>query len=140
MAGAQSRLDAFALGARAAFVDKVNAARKLTYGKLAEIEHSQPKGKLPSGFAERFFLHDTGGRAASTADVERTILRLQKKLDHHQGVLAEMKQKQVTAEKAKQDAALADKQAKLAAAQKKAAEAAKELAALEAEVGKAGEG
>ncbi len=137
LAGAQSRLDAYALGPRTAFVDKVNAARNLAYGKLAEIEHSQPKGKLPSGFAERFFLHDTSGRGASTADLERTIARLQKKLDRHQSALAELKQRQVAAEKTKQDAALADKQAKLAAAQKKAAEAAKELAALEAEVGRA---
>lgn len=135
MASAQSKLDAFALGPRTAFVDRVNAARKLTYGKLAEIEHSQPKGKLPPGFAERFFLHDTSSRAASTTDVERTIERLQKKLTRHQGVLAELKQKQASAQKTKQDAAIADKQAKLAAAQKKAADAAKELAALEADIG-----
>ncbi|MEO5729238.1 MAG: hypothetical protein ABI134_02190, partial [Byssovorax sp.] len=85
------------------------------------------------GFAERFFLHDTGSRAAKPADIERTIGRLQKKLTRYQGVLAEMKQKQLSAEKSKQDTAIADKQAKLAAAQKKAADAAKELAALEAE-------
>lgn len=134
MASAQSKLDAFLLGPRAAFVDRVNAARKLTFGKLAEIEHSQPKGQLPPGFAERFFLHDTSGRTASTADIERTIGRLQKKLTRYQGVLAEIKQKQASEQKTKQDAAIADKQAKLAAAQKKADDAAKELAALEADI------
>jgi hypothetical protein len=140
MAGAQSRLDAFWSGPRAAYVERVNAARKLTFGKLAEIEHSQPKGKLPSGFAERFFLHDTGGRAPRIADVERTIARLQKKLARHESALAEMKQKQASAEKTRQDEALAEKQDKLAAAQKKVDDAARELAVLEAEVGRGGEG
>jgi hypothetical protein len=86
--------------------------------------------------AERFFLHDTSGRAASTSDVERTIGRLQKKLSRHQGVLTALNEKQATAQKSKQDAALAEKQSKLADAQKKAADAASELAALEAEVAK----
>ncbi|MEP7124395.1 MAG: hypothetical protein ABJE95_25935 [Byssovorax sp.] len=90
----------------------------------------------PAGFAERFFLHDTSGRATSTTDVERTIGRLQKKLTRHQGVLSELNQKQASAQKSKQDLALAEKQKKLAAAQKKAADAATELAALEAEVAK----
>lgn len=136
LASAQTKLDTFLSGPRAAYVDKVNAARKLTYGKLAELAHSQPAGAFPSGFPERFFLYDTSGRAASTSDVERTIGRLQKKLARHQGVLTALNEKQATAQKSKHDAALADKQGKLAAAQKKAADAASELAALEAEVAK----
>ena len=136
LASAQSKLDAFLSGPRAVFVDKVNAGRKLTYGKLAELAHSQPTGTLPAGFAERFFLHDTSGRAVSMAEVERTIARLDKKLARHHGVRAELHQKQATVQKTKQDAALAEKQSKLAAAQKKAADAASELAALEAEVAK----
>jgi chromosome segregation ATPase len=114
----------------------VNAARKLTYGKLAELAHTQPAGTMPAAFAERFFLHDTSGRAASTSEVERTIGRLQIKLARHQGVLAELNAKQAAAQKSKHDAALAEKQSKLADAQKKAADAASELAALEAEVAK----
>jgi hypothetical protein len=136
LASAQTKLDTFLSGPRAAYVDKVNAARKLTYGKLAELAHNQPAGTLPAGFPERFFLHDTSGRAVSTTDVERTIGRLQKKLARHQGVLADLNAKQATAQKSKHDAALADKQSKLADAQKKAADAASELAALEAEVAK----
>lgn len=136
LASAQTKLDTFLSGPRSAYVDKVNAARKLTYGKLAELAHSQPAGTLPAGFPERFFLHDTSGRAVSTTEVERTIDRLEKKLTRHQGVLAELNQKQASAQKSKHDAALADKQGKLAAAQKKAADAASELAALEAEVAK----
>jgi len=36
LAGAQSTLNAFLLGPRANFVDRINACRNLTYGKLAE--------------------------------------------------------------------------------------------------------
>jgi hypothetical protein len=136
LASAQTKLDAFLSGPRAVYVDKVNAARKLTYGKLAELAHSQPAGTLPAGFAERFFLHDTSGRAASTSDVERTIARLEKKLNRHKGVLAELNQKQATAQKTKQDLALAEKQKKLALAQKTVEDASKALAALEAELAK----
>ena len=136
LASAQTKLDAFLSGPRAVYVDKVNAARKLTYGKLAELAHSQLPSTMPAGFAERFFLHDTSGRAVSMAEVERTIARLDKKLARHHGVRAELNQKQASAQKTKQDAALAEKQGKLAAAQKKAADAASELAALEAEVAK----
>ena len=134
LASAQTKLDAFLSGPRAAYVDKVNAARKLTCGKLAEVAHSQPPSTLPAGFAERFFLHDTSGRAALTADVERTVARLQKKLARHQGVLAELNQKQASAQKSKQDAVLAEKQKNLALAKKKVDDAASELAALEAEL------
>jgi hypothetical protein len=136
LAGAQSKLDAFLLGPRAAFVDRVNAARNLTYGKLAEIEHNQPKGTLPAGFAERFFLHDTSGGVMSMSDLERTILRLQKKLTRYQGMRAEHQQKQTDALQAKKDADLTVKKERLADAQKKATEAAKELAELEAELEK----
>ena len=136
LAGAQSRLDAFLLGPRAAFVDRVNAARNLTYGKLAEIEHNQPKGTLPAGFAERFFLHDTGGGVMSVSELERTILRLQKKLTRYQGMRADQQKKQSDALQAKQDAELALKRERLAEAKKKAADAAKELSDLEDELEK----
>ena len=138
LAGAQGKLDAFLLGPRAAFVDKVNAARNLTYGKLAEIEHNQPQGKLPAGFAERFFLHDSSSATMSASDVERMILRLQKKLVRYQGMRAEQQKKQTDAQKAEQDAKLAEKKQRLVDAQKKAEDAAKELAALEAELDKDG--
>ncbi len=134
LASAQTKLDTFLSGPRAAYVDKVNASRKLTYGKLAELAHSQPAGTMPAGFAERFFLHDTSGRAASTGDVERTVARLQKKLSRHQGILTELNQKQASAQKTKQDAAVAKKQEALALAQKKVDDAARELAALQAEL------
>jgi hypothetical protein len=136
LAGAQSRLDAFLLGPRAAFVDKVNAARNLAYGKLAEIEHSQPAGALPAGFAERFFLHDTSGGVLSMSDIERTIQRLQKKLTRYQGMRAEQQKKQADALQAQQDAELTMKKEQLAAAQKKAQDAAKELTDLEDELAK----
>jgi hypothetical protein len=133
IAGAVSRLDVFVHGPRAAFVDRVNAARNLAYGQIAEIEHSQPKGTLPPAFAERFFLH-SGGGALSTAELERGIVRLQKKAASYQATLAARQQKEADALKEKQDAAIADKKEQLAEAKKIADKAAKDLAVLEAEL------
>ncbi len=108
--------------------------------KLAEIEHTQPEGTLPAGFAERFSLHDTGGGVMSMSDIERAIQRLQKKLSRLQGMRAEQQQKQADALQLKQDAELTVKKERLADAQKKATDAAtdaaKGLAELEAELGK----
>lgn len=134
IAGAVSRLDVFARGPRATFVDKVNANRNLTYGQIAEIEHSQPKGTLPPAFAERFFLHDRGGGAKSTPELERGILRFQKKAASYQATLSARQQKEADALKEKQEAAITDKKQRLAEARENADNAAKELAALEAEL------
>src|SRR6185436_3695917 len=44
-----------ATGERRAFIDQLNALRKLTYGKIAEMPHKHPEENLPGSFAERFF-------------------------------------------------------------------------------------
>jgi hypothetical protein len=44
-----------ATGERRVFIGQVNAARKLLYGKLAELPHKHPEANLPGSFADRFF-------------------------------------------------------------------------------------
>lgn len=134
---AQQRMDQFRAGPRKEFIDRCNALRKLTLGKLAEIAHTHPELRLPSTWPERFFLHDSSSRARTIPEVKRSIERLQKQLARQEAILAELEAKQVRAERARQEAQLEERRHKLAAAEKKAAEAAAELAALQVEIGRA---
>jgi hypothetical protein len=65
-------------------IDKANAERQAAYGFLAEIPHKNPDLKLPAGFADLFFLHDTSRRGGSAArglkEVDADILELEEKL------------------------------------------------------------
>jgi len=42
-------------GERKQFIDKVNALRQSSHGKIAELPHAKPELALPNTFAERFF-------------------------------------------------------------------------------------
>jgi hypothetical protein len=126
---AEGKLDGFNLGPRAAFIDKVNAARNLAYGKLRDIALTQ--AGMPSGFAERFFLHDAGARARSIADIEKDIARAEARLKKLQGELALANKKKEDAAKAKQT----EKAAAIKKAEDKVAAAAKELSELKAQLG-----
>ncbi|MEO7330998.1 MAG: hypothetical protein ABI193_20655 [Minicystis sp.] len=136
LALAQSKLDAFNDGPRRDFVAQVNAARGVAYGDIKEIALNQPEPKPTPGFAERFFLHDTSGRARSIAQMEGSVARLQSKLAKEQATLAEAKQKRDLLKKKKRAAEVAEKVALHKKAQDKAAAAAKDLADLQAEIDK----
>jgi hypothetical protein len=121
-------------GARLQFFDGLNALRKLTDGKLAEMPHAMPAAQLPKDFADRFFWRPArSGRGpsakqirASIADAEKNLAGLRKQL-----VKAEADEKAVADGKAQRKAA--ERQKKLDAARKRLAEDQAELAALEAE-------
>jgi len=132
---AQQQLDQFTLGPRKAFIERCNAARKLTYGKLSELVHTSGDPKLAAGFADRFFLVGSSSRAPTIPEVEHGISRLKVKLARQEAILQELKDKQDKALRTRHEAELAERQARLTAAEKKAAEAALELAALKAETG-----
>ncbi len=136
---AMTALDQFDLGARAAFIDTCNAAIKLLFGQLSDIEHNPPpgtKGPIPPGFVDRFFLRETGSRAPTMTELEKSVERTQAKLKQQTGQLDEMKAKQKKELKDKQDAELAKKLEAAVAAKKELEEAEAALAKFQAELSK----
>lgn len=56
LAAAQTKNRVFrATSERRAFIDHVNAVRKLTFGKVDEIPHKHPDENLPGSFVDQFF-------------------------------------------------------------------------------------
>lgn len=133
---AETALDQFDAGPRADFIASCNAAVKVVYGKLSELEHTPPSGPLPAGFVDRFILRDTSSRLPTIKELEASIARTTAKLDRQNALLAELKGKQAKDLKDKQDAELAALKAKAAAAQKVIDDANAELAQLQAEMAK----
>lgn len=125
------------LGARKTLVDKLNALRKSTDGKLAELPHTNPSAKLPGHFASRFFKH--APKRGKTAARELTSADLKTRLADAKAEIAALEQ-QLSDAIAKEEAeALARAQleadkAALAEAEKEAAEAAAKVATLKAKI------
>jgi hypothetical protein len=136
---ASTALDQFDLITRASFIDSCNAAVKLLFGQLSDIELNPPPGTtmpIPPGFVDRFFLRESGSRPPTIAELEKSIERLQIKLDKQNALLKEMKAKQKKDLLDKQNAELAVKKASAAEAKKKMEEAEAELAKIQAEIDK----
>ncbi|HSN99423.1 MAG TPA: hypothetical protein VLS89_14100 [Candidatus Nanopelagicales bacterium] len=132
---AQQAMDAFEMGPRKAFIDRVNGQRKLAAGKIGEIIHAHPERKLPSNYVDRFFLQGAASRTPTIAELERSIARQKARLTRQEALLEELKAKRTRAEQARQQAELEARKQKLADAEKRATEAAAELAALKAKLG-----
>ncbi|TKC94155.1 hypothetical protein [Polyangium fumosum] len=132
---AEQQMDVFVAGARTALVNDINALRKLTGGKIGELVHGSLEGRVPSDFADRFFLSSGGSRTPTITELSQSITRLEAKLERQKALLEAMKEKEAKRLLAKQEAELADKQANLAAAERRAAEAAQEIARIKAEMG-----
>jgi hypothetical protein len=125
---AQQMFDDFTIGERKTFVDKFNALRKTTYGKLAEMPHSYPALNLPKSFADGFFAHPMGGRTPALSELAREINVLKNRLKRREDLYSEIEAKEALAMKKRQDAELAALAADVAKADKKRAEAAQRLA------------
>lgn len=82
-AAEQARINFDNMGSWRQHIDKSNAARATAYGALLQIPHQNPTAKLPSDYAELFFLHDTSRRGAgkprSSADIQAELASLQTK-------------------------------------------------------------
>mgnify|MGYP006888939251 CR=1 FL=1 len=68
----QQLTDFLEVGDCKALLDKANALRKATYGKLAELVHDKPEAHLPADFADQFFLQESRW---SAPDTQRTRVR-----------------------------------------------------------------
>jgi len=111
------------VGERKSFVDRFNAQRKMTFGRLAEMVHSHPEYNLSRDFPEQFFLRERRQRTPTIEGVQESIERLERELARQQELLATLEEEREKAE-----------QARVAAAKALAAE---ELATIEAETAKA---
>ena len=121
------------LAERKALIDKCNALRKSTDGKLAELPHKNPDARLPINFASRFFKHAPKRGKTAAKEITSAALADQIKTLKEQLAAAELQyQDALTKEEAEAEAAAqteADKQ-ELALLEKEAEEAAKKVAAL----------
>lgn len=123
------------IGECKALIDQINAARKATYGKLAELVHKKPEANLPSDFAEQFFLREARWSAPTAADLERSITRTEQQLARLKQQKQELKERQELLLKRQREAEAEAVRADLAAAQKRAAEEQARAAALTARLG-----
>lgn len=111
------------VGERKNFVDRFNALRKVTFGKLAEMVHMHPEYNLPRDFPEQFFLRERRPRTPTIEGVQETIDRLERELARQQELLSTLEEAREKSE-----------QARLTAERNLAAQ---ELAVIEAETAKA---
>jgi hypothetical protein len=74
-----------ALGGRKSFIDRFNAVRKSTDGKLAEMPHARPEARLPMDFASRFFKHES--RRSKNTSKELTSEGLKAQIEDTKGQL-----------------------------------------------------
>jgi hypothetical protein len=126
------------VGERKALIDKFNALRKSTYGKLSELPHKYPDKNLPNTFAERFFKHTqvkkkTEEKAEPTAEeLKGMIAECEATTATLKEQLADVVAKEEAAAKIKAD--IEAKKAALAEAQMAAKEALAKVAELEASI------
>jgi hypothetical protein len=119
-------------GNRKKLFDKVNAARKQTYGEIARMPHEQLG--LPAGFANLFFRHES-----SSDDGPMTLEQVDEEIVSLETQIAEMKALRANLQaeveqQAKAEAEKAAEKAALAALEKAAAEAAQKVAEAKARI------
>lgn len=121
----------FEVGARKAFIDRLNAHRQVLYGQLAELPHSHPEWHLSSDFAHRFFLRETGTRRLTIPELEEKLLQLDAKKRKYEAQLAALIEDQEEQVRLRDEADEAAAANELAEAERQRAEAAERLAAIQ---------
>ncbi len=122
-----------AVGTRAKLIEKFNALRKATHGKLGEIQHANPK--LGTDWADSFFRQASGSEKITLKILDQRIAAAEAQLSALKEQRKQMADQEEAAARAQAEA---ERQEKLFAleAKRKAAEAlAEEMAELEAELG-----
>lgn len=128
---AQQLTDLLEIGDCKVLLDKANALRKATYGKLAELVHDKPEAHLPADFADQFFLQESRW---SAPDREELLARNDKHDARMRQQLKELEAEQESARQSERDARADAIRTELApAARRRADEQARE-AALKAQL------
>lgn len=100
----QELTDFSEIGARKAFVDRLNATSKLVYGKVSELMHTPAGQSLPPDFLERCFPPEARVRHPTIKGEERIIERLENTLARHKATLEKLKKKKEESEAARKAA------------------------------------
>lgn len=130
----QQLTDFLEVGDCKALVDKANALRKATHGKLAELVHSKPEAHLPADFADQFFLQESRWSAPGREELLARIARNDKQNERMRQQLKELEEQEALAEKNERAAQAAAVRAELAAATSRRAEEQAREAALKAQL------
>jgi len=126
--------DFFQIGDFPVFIDRFNALRNETLGKLNALRHNQIQSRLSTDFAEQFFLRNTR-RAVTLHEVERTIASLDKELARNRAILEALKAEEEAAKEAKEEAERQQAEAEIAEVERTIREEEQRLAALRAKLG-----
>ncbi len=95
----QQRTDFAELGDCKELLDKVNAARKATHGKLGEAVYKHPERNLPADFAEQFFVREARTQAPARAELVAKIARTEQQLTKLRQQLADQDERRLTTER-----------------------------------------
>jgi hypothetical protein len=130
----QTLNDFYQIGEMPKLIDRFNALRNDTLGKLNALRHSQTQGRFPTDFAEQFFLRNTR-RSVTLHEVERTIVTLDKELARNQAILEALKAEETAEQQAKEEAERQQTQAEIAEVEQTIRAEEERLAALRAKLG-----
>ena len=120
------------LGTRARLIDRINAMRKSLYGRLGEIQHSNPT--LGAGWAESFFRGGSSGARVTLSEIERRIASAEVELQTMRAERDRLAAEEDHVAQARAAAERAATQASLDAARAAAEELAARIAELEADL------
>jgi hypothetical protein len=100
IATAETNLDHFLAGPWTSFIESANAAVKLTYGQLTELEHAPPGGvPLPPGFLDRFYLRESAPRPLRLSELVKQIPKQRERLARLEAQYDELLKKQQDAQR-----------------------------------------
>ena len=132
----QQLTDFLEVGDCKALVDKVNALRKGTHGKLAELVHDKPDAHLPADFADQFFVRESRWSAPDRETLVVRIARSDKQNAQLRQQLKELDEQLERDRKSERDAQADTLRTELAAAAKRRASEQAREAAIQAQLDK----
>ena len=130
----QQLTDFLEVGDCKALVDKVNALRKGTHGKLAELVHDRPEAHLPADFAEQFFVRESRWTAPDRETLVSRIARSDKQSAQLRQLLKEYDEQRARDDQSEREAQADALRTKLAAAAKRRADEQAREAAIQAQL------
>ena len=132
----QQLTDFLEVGDCKTLVDKANALRKGTFGKLAQLVHDKPEAHLPADFAETFFLRQQHWSAPDRAELLSRIARSEKQGVQLRQQLKELDEQLERDRKSEREAQEGALRTELAATARRRAEEQAREAALQAQIDK----
>lgn len=134
----QQLADFLEVGDCKALIDKANALRKATYGKLAELVHDKPDAHLPADFADQFFLQGSRWSAPEREELLARLDRNDRESSRLRQQLKELDEQHELSRRKERDAQAEALRTELAAAARRRAEEQAREAALKEQLDRLG--